>query len=476
MLRPYQQTAIDQMRTSIAEGKRRLILCSPTGSGKTVMFSYMVARALEKGKQAIIFTDRVELLRQSNGALDQFGIKPTLIEASKTRLDVSGNCFIAMAQTFSRRKDATEYKDLLARMDLVIIDEAHKQTFNPLLPYINPKAVVIGATATPVRRGKQECLSKFYQALIQPVQVSELIEQGYLSSLISYGVSIDFLAKIKMKGDDYDLKEMADMYSEKKVYEGVVYNYDKFTPKKKAILFASNIASSKEVCEALQGAGFNARHVDGEMPKSLRADTLAWFKESTDGILCNCDLMTTGYDEPSIEVVILYRATASLPLFMQMVGRGSRVTPTKSLFTLLDFGNNIQTHGYWEDDQNWSLKKKRIRESSGIGGVKNCFQCKATIPIAAMECKYCGFVYQRKPKETNEMVELSRLSKPQAMQIAKQSTMYQKAQLAKAKVISPYWVLHNCKSRAEAEEFVSYMGWKRGWYFHNAKRFKIFQS
>ena len=72
------------MRTSIAEGKRRLILCSPTGSGKTVMFTYMVARALEKGKHAIIFTDRVELLRQSNGALDQFGIKPTLIEANRT--------------------------------------------------------------------------------------------------------------------------------------------------------------------------------------------------------------------------------------------------------------------------------------------------------------------------------------------------------------------------------------------------------
>jgi len=107
------------------------------------MFTYMVARALEKGKQAIIFTDRVELLKQSNGALDLFGIKPTLIEASKTRLDVSGNCFIAMAQTFSRRKDAVEYTDLLNRMDLVIIDEAHKQTFNPLLPYINPKAVVI---------------------------------------------------------------------------------------------------------------------------------------------------------------------------------------------------------------------------------------------------------------------------------------------------------------------------------------------
>ena len=127
MLRPYQTKAIGMMRLSLSEGKKRLILCSPTGSGKTVMFTYMVARTLEKGKQAIIFTDRVELLKQSNGALDLFGIKPTLIEASKTRLDVSGNCFIAMAQTFSRRKDAVEYTDLLNRMDLVIIDEAHKQ-------------------------------------------------------------------------------------------------------------------------------------------------------------------------------------------------------------------------------------------------------------------------------------------------------------------------------------------------------------
>jgi superfamily II DNA or RNA helicase len=439
------------------------------------MFTYMVARALEKGKQAIIFTDRVELLRQSNGALDQFGIKPTLIEANRTRLDVSGNCFIAMAQTFSRRKDSAEYTDLLARMDLVIIDEAHKQTFNPLLPYINPKAVVIGATATPLRRGKQECLSKFYKALHAPVQVQELISQGYLAEPTTYGMTQD-LSGIRMKGDDYDTEQMAQRFSERKVFAGVVQNYAKVCPGKKAIVFASNIASSKEVCEALQGAGFNARHVDGEMPKSLRAETLAWFKHSTNGILCNCDLMTTGFDEPSIEVVILYRATASLPLFMQMVGRGSRVTLTKTRFTVLDFGNNVQTHGFWETNREWSLKKKRKRESAGVGGVKNCKNCEAIIPVAAMECKHCKFEYERKPKPPGEVVSLQMLTKAQGMEMAKQSTMYQKAQLAKAKVISPFWVLHNCKSRAEAEEFVSYMGWRRGWLYHNAKRFKVFQS
>jgi hypothetical protein len=122
------------------------------------------------------------------------------------------------------------------------------------------------------------------------------------------------------------------------------------------------------------------------------------------------------------------------------------------------------------------LKKKRKRESAGVGGVKNCKNCEAIIPVAAMECKHCKFEYERKPKPPGEVVSLQMLTKAQGMEMAKQSTMYQKAQLAKAKVISPFWVLHNCKTRAEAEEFVSYMGWRRGWLYHNAKRFKVFQS
>jgi len=476
MLRPYQTKAIDLMRTSIADGKKRIILCSPTGSGKTVMFTYMVASALQRGKRCMIFTDRAELLKQSNGALDQFGIVPTLIEAGKTRLDVSGSCFIAMAQTYSRRKNNADYADLMAGMDLVIIDEAHKQTFNPLLPYINPNAVVIGATATPMRRGNQECLSKFYQKLYIAVEVQELINQGYLAKPITYGIPQDF-SGVRMKGNDYDTEQMAQLYSERQVYEGVVQNYTNICKGKKAILFASNPASSKEVCNALQIAGHNARHVDGDMGKQERADVLAWFKHTPDAILCNCDLMTTGFDEPSIEVVILYRATASLPLFMQMVGRGSRVTPTKREFTILDFGNNVNHHGFWDARRDWSLKKKRKRKSDGVGGVKNCKACDALIPVAVMVCPHCKHEHERKPQERAETVTLHLMTKAQGMEAAKTSTMYQKAQLAKAKVISPYWVLHNhCKTKAEALEFIRYMGWKPGWAFHNKNRFKILQS
>jgi superfamily II DNA or RNA helicase len=344
-----------------------------------------------------------------------------------------------------------------------------------LLPYINPNAVVIGATATPLRRGNQECLSKFYQVLHNPVQVQELIDQGFLANPVTYGANQD-LSGIRMKGNDYDTEQMATVYSKRRVFDGVVQNYGKHCRSKKAILFASNIASSQEVCGALQNAGHNARHVDGTMGKQERADVLAWFKHTPDAILCNCDLMTTGFDEPTIDVVILYRATASLPLFMQMVGRGSRVTPTKKEFTILDFGNNVWTHNFWENQRYWSLKKKRKKKSDGVGGAKNCKGCEAIIPVGAMKCKHCGYEYQRKPQEQAEMVDLHLMTKAQGMQLATTSNMYQKAQLAKAKVISPFWVLHNqCKSKAEALEFIAYMGYKPGWVHYNKSRFKILQ-
>jgi superfamily II DNA or RNA helicase len=473
-LREYQQTAIDQLRANIMQGKKRLILCSPTGAGKTVMFSYMVAAALQKGKRCIIFTDRIELLRQADGSLARFNITASLIEASKGSIAPDAACYIAMAQTFIRRKANPAYADLLNAMDLIIIDECHRQVFNNLLDLINPNAVVIGATATPLRRGKQTCLSKFYQNLINPVQVSELIQLGFLSDPVSFGTQVD-LSGIGMKGDDYDTSQMAQRYSERKVYAGVLSNYARLCDRKKSIVFASNIASSQEICDAFQMAGYPARHVDGEMSKKERAAVLRWFKNSPNGILCNCDLMTTGYDEPTIEVVILYRATASLPLFMQMVGRGSRVTETKKRFIILDFGNNIQSHGYWEQDREWSLKKKQMRKKAGVAGVKSCPNCEALIPPSTRVCKYCGQIIEQKPKDPPPVAELQLLTKADGMKLAKNADIAAKAKLAKAKVISPFWVLHNCKSKDEALQFVSLMGWKKGWLFHNAKRFKILQ-
>src|SRR5690606_12647514 len=109
----------------------------------------------------------------------------------------------------------------------------------------------------------------------------------------------------------------------------------------KTLIFSSSIESSEILRDEFIKAGFICRHLDYKCSDEERKNTLKWFKETDDAILTNVGILTAGFDEPTIRTIILYRATTSLPLFLQMVGRGSRITPNKNRFNVLDFGTNI---------------------------------------------------------------------------------------------------------------------------------------
>ena len=468
-LRPYQLEAINRARQAIKEGKKRLILCAPTGAGKTVIFSYLVHSALNKGKRVMIVTDRVELLTQAGGALNSLGVNPERIEAGADP-HLMRQCYTAMVETLNRRLTRFEYLNLLENLDLIIFDEAHKQAFNKLFPYIPKKCTVIGATATPHREGGQESLSDFYEDIVNVASIPELVRDGYLARPVSYGVEVD-LSAVRTRAGDFDLEQMGSEYSRQRVFRGVIQNYKRITPGQKAIAFASNIAGSQELVNELNEADIPARHLDSNMSSSERESILSWFKRTPDAVISNVGILTTGFDAPDIRVVILYRATKSLPLFLQMCGRGSRTLPGKESFTILDFGNNISTHGFWEDDRTWTLHKKKKRE--GVAPVKTCKSCEAIVPASARECIYCGSVFPRTAKEEEEdaIAELRLLTKRDALERAKRSDLAAKAMMCKAGVIKPFWVLHQLETRAEAQEFVRLLGYKPGWWYHNESRF-----
>jgi superfamily II DNA or RNA helicase len=468
-LRQYQEDAVNELRQRIAKGQTRLVLCAPTGAGKTVIFSYIVNSAIQKGKKVMIVTDRVELLTQAGGALNAHGLRPEKIEAG-AKPNMNGNCYTAMIETLSRRISNADYLNLIESIDLIIFDECHKQAFNKIFPYIPASSAVIGVTATPHREGSQTAMNEFYQDIVEVASIPSLIGQGFLAKPITYGVKVD-LSNVRTRGGDYDLAEMGNEYSRQRVFKGVIENYKKICPNKKAIAFSSNIASSEELTAEFVQAGINARHLDSEMSPSKRLSTLEWYKHTPNAVICNVGILTTGFDDPSIEVVILYRATKSLPLFLQMCGRGSRVTPNKDKFTILDFGNNVSAHGFWEDERAWSLEKKIKRK--GVAPVKSCTSCEALVPASARICHYCEFEFPKTEQERQEeaFAELKLLTKAQAMNLARKSDLQQKAMLAKAKVIKPYWVIHNLTSLEEANEFVAMMGWSKGWIYHNRERF-----
>jgi superfamily II DNA or RNA helicase len=473
-LRPYQIQAIEETRKMILSGKKRFVFCSPTGSGKTFTFSFMVKSAIERGKRVLILTHRTELLTQAGGALNALGLEPVKIEAGKNIRYFTGQLYTGMIETISRRMNKLEYISFVKSLDLIIIDECHFGNFDKFMPEISQNTVVIGFTATPHREKNQKSLDTMYQSLIEVVSIPTLIEQGFLSDPDSYGVTLD-LSSIGMKGNDYDTESMGDFFSKQKLFKGVIENYKKICPGTKAIAFTPNVKSSKELRDEMIEVGLNAKHIDGTTPSPERKAILQWFKNTPNAILCNCSILTTGFDEPTIDTVILYRATKSLPLFLQMVGRGSRVIPgVKSKFNVLDFGNNILTHGFWESERIWSLKKKKKRKKGEEAPpVKECKSCGGLNPISVTVCKYCDkpFPVPKKSKQEQEMAYLQLLPKRDRMKTSERLSLEEKAKMAKQKLINPYWVLHRMKDRSEAEEFVRLMGWKPGWWKYNESRF-----
>lgn len=458
-LRSYQEQYIEEIKQSFKNGNKKIILCSATGSGKTIMFSYMTLEAINKKKNVLILTDRKELFTQSTSSLFKMGLDASEIRPGKEVDD--NNLHVGMIQTVSRRLD--KLKDYFNTLDLIIIDEAHKSIFDKVFDYINEKTFIIGATATPHREGKQDSLELYYNDIIQVIDTPDLIELGNLSSPNSYGVPIN-LKGVKTKGGDYDEKSMANKFSEIKLFHGVYDNYQRLTPNKKALVFAPNIESSIELVESFNEKGLQAKHVDCYMTDIERKNTLKWFEDTPEAILSNYGILTTGFDCPSIEVVILYRATKSLPLFLQMVGRGSRVTDIKNKFTILDFGNNIKTHNYWEANRTWSLSKKEYKEDSAP--IKECTKCYFINSNTSKNCKKCGFEFKKTKEEEEEeiIIQLQQMNKWQSLDFLSDATFEELELYAKAKGYNKNWIKHQLKTEQDFYDYGKYKGYKNGWH------------
>jgi len=459
-LRPYQEKTINSLRQKMSIGLKRLIMSCATGGGKTVMFCYMISKSLEKNKRCLILTHRTELLTQAGGTLESFGLVPEILNPKNKKLDLSKCLYVAMTKTIMSRIEKVDgYKQWLNSFDLIIIDESHLQDFNNLFKYFNKNTFVIGATATAERKSNQESLDIFYQGIVNEITISELIELGYLAKPNSFGVSID-LSKVKTKGGDFDNDMLGNLYNETKLYDGVYDNYQRLTPDKKALIFSPNIKSSIKLVDELSAKGLPIKHIDGSVSDSERKSILKWFKETPNALLSNVGILTAGYDESSIEVVVLYRATKSLPLFLQMVGRGSRTTSAKKEFTILDFGNNITRHGFWEEDREWSLQKKEKKK--GLAPVKDC-KCGALLRLSLMKCPYCGFDFPPpKVKETIEVI-LEEL-KQNDLRLFKQYQKFIKLeQRAKDKGYKTGWVIHQLKTIEDFNDYERYKNYKKGW-------------
>ncbi|WP_231459802.1 DEAD/DEAH box helicase [Pedobacter sp. Leaf132] len=337
-----------------ANHKAKLLYQLPTGGGKTIIFSEIAKRfILNYGKKVIVLSHRIELCQQTTKALKDMGVVNRVIDSKVKKISIKDHfeCYVAMVETLKRRID--EGLINTSSVGLVIVDEAHHNSFHKLLSKF-PNAAVIGVTATPFSSDVNLPMKGFYDELLVGESISNLIKQGFLAKpkVHSYDVELNTL-KTGLTGD-FTVSTSDALYGSEVMLDLLLHAYESHSMRKKTLIFNNGIFTSKRVEEVFRKAGYAIRHLDNKTSSAERKEILKWFKRTKGAILSSVSILTTGFDEPSIQSVILYWATTSLTLYHQMIGRGARCCSGKKKFSIIDLGNNCERFGEWNSEIDWN--------------------------------------------------------------------------------------------------------------------------
>ena len=350
----YQKGAIDRIFRAFEEAPDdyHLLYQLPTGGGKTVIFSEIVRQYLKTHKKKVlVMTHRVELCKQTSNMLTEFGVKNKVVN-STANLDDQNDymCFVAMVETLNNRL----LDDVLdvSGVGLVIIDEAHYNSFTKIFKFFS-KSFLLGVTATPLSSNTKLPMNENYNELIAGETIQALIENEFLAKANMYAYNVGLTSLTIGANGDYTVKSSEDLYTSTGMLTKLMQAYDQRSKGKKTLIFNNGINTSLYVYESFKQVGLPIMHLDNTASKKQRAYILDWFKHTPGAILSSVSILTTGFDEPTVESIILNRATKSLTLYYQMIGRGSRILKDKSEFDVIDLGNNFLRFGPWGADLDW---------------------------------------------------------------------------------------------------------------------------
>jgi len=416
-LRPYQSDQIQLIRESFAKGHKRVILCSPTGSGKSVVMAEMIRQAYEKGTRVIVLTHRIELFKSMLKHIGQSEVPCVELAAGAKMPTGLWDIMVAMERTIWNR--IKKEIDAFPVPGLFIIDEGHLEYFTKIIKAF-PHVRVVMFSATP--KGKH--IHELYTDLIQNIDIPDLIEQGFLVTCKAYQMEDRAeLDKVKMKGGEFDEADLFKHFNKSSLYKGLVDEYKKYAPGQKGLVFCVNIEHTVKTYTTLLNAGLNAFMIHSgnkeySFKEPQREKQVKAFEASTDGIMVNGGILTTGYDHNKILWIGFYRATTSLELFLQICGRGSRPIlgaddradlSKKSHFTILDFGSNHTRHGLWNQPRKWKIQDPKRAKKERAAPVKTCDGCGAMLFASIRKCEFCGKEFPAPTFETIDgvMVEVN---------------------------------------------------------------------
>lgn len=412
MLRKYQQDSVDSLFQFHNDNpSKSTVIVIPTGGGKTRVMAEIIRKSFEANLncKGMILSHVKELLEQSENTCKGYAIATGLpvesigiFSASMKRKEIKP-LTIAGIQSVYRKADS------FGVLDFVMIDECHlisqnKETmyrkFLSCLKIRNPNLKVIGLTATPYRLQSGIIFGegKTFDDCCYAIGVKDLITDGYLSPLITMGADSPDLKKVRIRGGEFldsDLNKILE--TEELVYTGVNDAVKKAKDRNSVLVFGTSVRHAEMILEELKKQNQSCSLITGETPLEIREFTINSFRENKIKWLVNVAVLTTGFDAPNIDCVVVMKPTMSKGLWYQMVGRGFRLNQGKSNCLVLDYGDNALRHGCI-DQIEVDAKGMEIPAAK----VKKCPACKLVYKVHIPICPSCGYI---KPK--HEIPEIS---------------------------------------------------------------------
>lgn len=343
-LRDYQLECLNAINDRYRQGIRRQLISLPTGSGKTVIFAEF-PRYFRMKRQMLVLAHRAELLDQACDKIKQANpdLKVEIEQADRTA-DPESDVVIASVPTLGR-KDSSRLKDLNPdRFFLIVVDEAHHaaaESYKRILKHLklfdpNTPKLLVGFTATP-KRGDGVGLNEVFQEIAYSRSLPEMIQAGYLSPVAGYRVETDVdLSRVRTRMGDFVTAQLSSAVNVEQRNSIIIEVFQKYLNGRQTLCFCVDVAHARNVAEEFNKRGIPAAAVSGDMDMNKRAGILADFSNGKINVVANCMVLTEGYDEPSVEGVILARPTKSSLLYTQMIGRGTRLHPGKENVTIID--------------------------------------------------------------------------------------------------------------------------------------------
>lgn len=317
----YQQKLVDGARNALAEGHQGVLIVSPPGSGKSVVIAEIARLTTEKGGEVLFFVHRKELVNQIKDSFIKQGVN-------------LNNCTIMTVGKVANRLN------YLPKPNLIIVDESQHSRAKTYLKIFNYYSDVprLGFTGSPWRLSGKG-FKDIYSAMIEGPKVKWLIKNHKLAPFTMYGYRLGDDSKLKRgSGGDYTSKSLDD-FGKTIIRGDIIKSWQRFANERKTIVYCHSVQFAKEVAKTFREANISAYEADSKTPENERDRIMNDFREGKIKVLCNCDLISEGFNVPDCSCVVLLRPTESLVVYLQQSMRCMRYQPDKDAIIIDQVGN-----------------------------------------------------------------------------------------------------------------------------------------